>query len=137
MPGWKPQSDTTPFIAEVDKGGSKCAIKLRGLPFSATENDIYHFFRGCGYIADSAKIGRYPEGKPTGEGCILFESQELAYNAQASLNKHYIGNRYVDLFVVYPDFHKSFGEHHTEKSSFPTRGGFAGKHGGYARVGGS
>ena len=85
---------------------------MRGLPFSVRESDICQFFRGMGYITGSVKLGRYHDGKLTGEACILFESPEHARNAQATLNKQYIGSRYVDLFVVTAEFHKFFGEQH-------------------------
>ena len=56
----------------------------------------------------SVKIGRLPDGKLTGEACVLFPSVEQARDAQRSLNKEYLGSRYVDLFVVSTDFHSGF-----------------------------
>jgi RNA recognition motif-containing protein len=45
-----------------------------GLPYSVTEGDIVEFFHGFGLIEESIKIGKYSNGKTTGEAFVLFEN---------------------------------------------------------------
>lgn len=44
----------------------KTALKMVGLPYSVTEEDIEVFFHGFGMVEDSIKIGKYSNGKTTG-----------------------------------------------------------------------
>lgn len=59
---------------------------MRGIPFSTNTEDIVNFFDGFGLIEGSAKIGKMPDGKLTGEATVLFATNELAQKAQLSLN---------------------------------------------------
>lgn len=61
----------------MDKS-QRCAIKMRGIPYSTKPEDISHFFKGTQMIEDSVRIGRLPDGKLTGEACVLFPTPELA-----------------------------------------------------------
>jgi RNA recognition motif-containing protein len=78
----------------------KPAIKLRGLPFSVTEDDIVQFFHGYNLIESSIKIGRYANGKLTGDGSVLFDSSLDAKQAFTEKYKHNIGSRYIELFQI-------------------------------------
>ena len=51
-------------------------MKLKGLPYSVTKEDIVKFFHGLGMLEDSVKIGVMADGKLTGEACVLFETPE-------------------------------------------------------------
>ena len=51
-------------------------MKLKGLPYSVTKEDIIKFFHGLGMQEDSVKIGVMSDGKLTGEACVLFETAE-------------------------------------------------------------
>lgn len=51
---------------------NKTAIKMKGLPYSVTNDDIHQFFHGFGMVEDSIKIAKYPDGKITGEGVVNF-----------------------------------------------------------------
>ena len=52
----------------------KPALRMAGLPYSVTEGDIVEFFHGFGLIEESIKIGKYSNGKTTGEAVVLFEN---------------------------------------------------------------
>jgi len=46
------------------------AIKMKGLPFSVTRQEILGFFQGNNQIDESLKIGALPDGKLTGEATL-------------------------------------------------------------------
>ncbi len=50
-------------------------MRLRGLPFSAKQEDIITFFKDYDVYYDSIKIGRNQDNTKTGEGAILFKSE--------------------------------------------------------------
>ncbi|PKA60814.1 hypothetical protein AXF42_Ash006448 [Apostasia shenzhenica] len=72
-------------------------LKLRGLPYSATESDIVDFFSDYGLREENVHIARRLDGKATGEAYVEFESTEVAKEAM-SKDKKTIGSRYVELF---------------------------------------
>lgn len=72
-------------------------LKLRGLPYSATETDIAEFFQEYEAREENVHIVRRPDGKVTGEAYVEFESAEVAKRAM-SKDKMTIGSRYVELF---------------------------------------
>jgi hypothetical protein len=49
---------------------------LRGLPYSVTLEDIQSFFSKFRVVPNSIKIGLHRDGLKTGEGAILFETEE-------------------------------------------------------------
>lgn len=55
-------------------GPSKTALKMIGLPYSVTNDDIDQFFHGFGMVEDSIKIGKYSNGKTTGEAVVAFQT---------------------------------------------------------------
>jgi len=81
------------------------ALKIQGLPYSASQDDISTFFSGYNLEPSSVKIGVYPDGKATGQAVALFSDAENAKGAQSELNKKYIGSRYVDLILISNDDH--------------------------------
>lgn len=56
------------------QGPPMTCLKMKGLPFSVTRQDIFNFFAGCNLIEDSVKIGAMPDGRLTGEAAVLFAS---------------------------------------------------------------
>ncbi|NWU85484.1 GRSF1 factor, partial [Onychorhynchus coronatus] len=70
-------------------------VRLRGLPFSSTEEDIADFFAGL-KIVDIAFI--YRGDRRTGEAFVQFETPEMAAKA-LSRHKEYMGNRYIEVYV--------------------------------------
>ena len=47
-------------------------------------------------------------GKLTGEACVLFDQADDARNACTQKNKQYLGQRYVELFLVTAEEHGNF-----------------------------
>jgi len=47
-------------------------VKLRGLPFDLSPDEILSFFRNYAVIGDSVIIEEKSDGKRTGQGALLF-----------------------------------------------------------------
>ncbi|EFJ47748.1 hypothetical protein VOLCADRAFT_117772 [Volvox carteri f. nagariensis] len=76
---------------------SSAILKLKGLPYSATENDIRQFF--APYELKGVSFVYEPDGRPSGLAFAEFVSKEEALKA-LSKNGEYIGQRYVRLLHV-------------------------------------
>lgn len=77
-------------------------LKLRGLPFSATVDDVAAFFDDPAQgltppLADMITIAVAGDGRPNGMGFVEFESTEQAIAAQQK-HRQMIGSRYVEIF---------------------------------------
>ncbi|XP_072165120.1 heterogeneous nuclear ribonucleoprotein H2-like isoform X1 [Diadema setosum] len=74
-------------------------VRARGLPWSATTDDITSFFSDCKIEGGSSgiKFTYLPGGRPTGECFVLFQSKE---DVEQALKKHHnhIGHRYIEVF---------------------------------------
>jgi len=79
----------------------KCAavIRMRGLPFRATEGEIIAFFEQAGVhvLEGGVLICRGSDGRVTGEAYVQFGSEE---DARRGLQRHkdQMGTRYIELF---------------------------------------
>lgn len=78
------------------EGDSKM-VRMRGLPFSAGDEDIVQFFNGYRIVAGGIVRGRDRHGRASGEACVTFESEEEAWKAVQELDKEHMGNRYIEL----------------------------------------
>lgn len=81
--------------SEIDKDAG--IVKIRGLPLSATEEDIRNFFTGHPIKADGIKRSII-NGRPSGEAFVLFDSVALAQNA-LKLNNEKISNRFIEITI--------------------------------------
>merc|ERR1719204_1658770 len=83
------------------RGGSPFIVRMRGLPFRVTENDIAEWFSS---VADPLGINiRYNnQGRPTGEADVMFSSAHDAKRAM-SKDRQNMQHRYVELFYDGPD----------------------------------
>eukprot|EP00916_Digyalum_oweni_P015002 GHVL01024503.1.p1 GENE.GHVL01024503.1~~GHVL01024503.1.p1 ORF type:complete len:465 (-),score=90.38 GHVL01024503.1:20-1414(-) len=76
---------------------SEGVLRLRGLPYSASEQDIVNFFDGYAMAAilpSTAPVN----GKPSGEAYVEFVNPQEAYRAFTERNRAMLGNRYIELF---------------------------------------
>jgi len=71
-------------------------LRMRGLPYSCTDNDIYNFFSGFTIVKEGIKR-EIKNGRPGGECYVIFETQEQAHMAMGR-NLERIGNRFIELF---------------------------------------
>lgn len=72
-------------------------LRLRGLPFSATKDDIMEFFKDFVLSEDSVHIIMNSEGRPSGEAYVEFASAEDSKGAMAK-DRMTLGSRYIELF---------------------------------------
>ncbi|XP_047455246.1 epithelial splicing regulatory protein 1 isoform X2 [Mugil cephalus] len=81
-------------------------VRMRGLPFTATHEQVLTFFSTGDGLKDMCPVSggkdgilfvRYPDGRPTGDAFVLFACEE---HAQCALRKHkeILGKRYIELF---------------------------------------
>lgn len=81
-------------------------IRLRGLPFDASEQDILAFFSQhdvVQYISDCDKavtINKRPNGRPSGLAVVIMRDREAAIYAQTKLHKQDMGNRYIEILLM-------------------------------------
>lgn len=74
-------------------------LKLRGLPYSATEVDIAQFFAGAGdVLPDHVLLGVNGAGRASGEAWVQFQAQPLADACRAAKDRAELGSRYVEIF---------------------------------------
>uniref|UniRef100_A0A8B9YN16 Heterogeneous nuclear ribonucleoprotein F n=1 Tax=Bos mutus grunniens TaxID=30521 RepID=A0A8B9YN16_BOSMU len=71
-------------------------VRLRGLPFGCTKEEIIQFFSGLEIVPNGITLPVDPEGKITGEAFVQFASQELAEKALGK-HKERIGHRYIGI----------------------------------------
>jgi RNA recognition motif-containing protein len=83
-------------VKEQDKAG----LKLRGLPFQIKPSDILYFFSDFRVISSSVQIDKNLEGKRTGYGSILFQSEEECRRALNEKQGGHMGNRYIELYLI-------------------------------------
>jgi len=85
--------------AMVGIGGiSGHAIRMRGLPFSATEMEVAEWFS---FVADPIQVAidYNREGKPSGDATVYFKTAQDVKSAMAR-NKQNMAHRYIELFDV-------------------------------------
>lgn len=71
-------------------------IKLRGLPFSITVDQVCEFFGDFGVTKSDVVIEEI-SGKKTGFGLVFFNDEGLAQRARTEKHKKNIGQRYVEV----------------------------------------
>lgn len=75
-------------------------LRLRGLPFGVTEEQIALFLSPCATL-ESAVVCRR-DGKCTGHAFAVCSTAAEAAHAFSTLNKAYLGHRYVEIFNALP-----------------------------------
>lgn len=79
-------------------------LRMRGLPFSATKDDIHKFFENYHPILDSIVLTYRSDGRATGEAYVGFESPDDSKRAM-DLHRKTIGTRYIELFLSNKEEH--------------------------------
>ena len=74
-------------------------LKLRGLPFSATVEDVRIFFKDFSIDDEAATpIVVFPRGRYKGQGFVRLISYEECERARSLLHRENMGDRYVEVF---------------------------------------
>jgi len=79
-------------------------LRMRGLPFSATKEEIVSFFSGYNIVPESIVLTFRNDGRATGEGYIGFATPDDS-KAAMSLHRNTMGSRYIELFISNKDEH--------------------------------
>ena len=79
-------------------------IRMRGLPFQATKQDILDFFKEYRPVESSVLLTYRADGRSTGEGYVSFEDIAGAEGAMG-LHRATMGQRYIELFVSNKEEH--------------------------------
>lgn len=75
-------------------------VLLRGLPFTATANDILNLFQGYPDLtADCIQIQRAANGQATGEALVTFPNRFEAERAILEKNRQLVDARPVELYI--------------------------------------
>ena len=90
--------------------GAQVALKMRGVPFRATESEIEEFFADYKVVPGSIKFETGEDGRKTGFAAALFESEEQASEAQAGKDKQTIGTRWIGLSVMSFSDYQRYGQ---------------------------
>mmetsp|Transcript_34450 Transcript_34450/g.40289 ORF Transcript_34450/g.40289 Transcript_34450/m.40289 type:complete len:477 (+) Transcript_34450:147-1577(+) len=78
---------------------AEAVVRLRGLPFNATENELRTFADGFS-IADPNGVLLLTHGDGRGEAYIRFTSQDVAVQFQKERNRQNVGERYVEIYLA-------------------------------------
>ncbi|VDP91887.1 unnamed protein product [Echinostoma caproni] len=92
--GFGPMSNPEPEDPQSVTGHS---VRMRGLPFSATTDDIDRFLAPLQPV--NIRIRMNSSGRPTGEAVVDFASHDEAKEAMKK-DREKIGSRYIELFLA-------------------------------------
>jgi hypothetical protein len=90
---------------EGDQNSNVAALRLRGLPFTMSEQDVLAFFSQHDVADCIAEISRAAQllpkanGRPSGQARVQMRSRRDAEIAQSALDRQWIGGRYIEVFV--------------------------------------
>uniref|UniRef100_A0A3B5QYX4 Epithelial splicing regulatory protein 2 n=1 Tax=Xiphophorus maculatus TaxID=8083 RepID=A0A3B5QYX4_XIPMA len=91
---------TSNEVAQFLSKENQVIIRMRGLPFTATTQEVLSFLGPESPVTDGAEgllFVKYPDGRPTGDAFVLFSCEEYAQNALKK-HKQILGKRYIELF---------------------------------------
>uniref|UniRef100_A0A5S6QN67 RRM domain-containing protein n=1 Tax=Trichuris muris TaxID=70415 RepID=A0A5S6QN67_TRIMR len=72
-------------------------VRLRGLPYNCTKEDVMDFFKGLELTTDGIVFGTDKSGRASGEGFVRFKNKESTEKA-LDLHMEKIGHRYIEVF---------------------------------------
>ncbi|XP_048838362.1 heterogeneous nuclear ribonucleoprotein H2-like isoform X2 [Brienomyrus brachyistius] len=113
-------SDTeSPQAAPAQPPAQDGVVKLRGLPFSCTVEDVTQFFSGLDIVENGVTFALDKRGRSSGIAFVEFASQEMA-DLALKRDREEIGNRYIEVFPSQKSSITScLGSRRTESPGFP------------------
>ncbi|KAL1245527.1 Heterogeneous nuclear ribonucleoprotein [Trichinella spiralis] len=78
-------------------GTMENVVRLRGLPYNCSKDDVFSFFQNISDSIDDIRFGQDNSGRASGEGFVRFSNKEATERA---LDRHMekIGHRYIEVF---------------------------------------
>lgn len=106
-PDAAPGATVTAAAASTEAGANPnvAAVRLRGLPFSMSVQDVLAFFAQHDVVdlimdgPQAAQLLPKANGRPSGQARVQMRSRVDAETAQQALNNQWIGGRYIEVFV--------------------------------------
>lgn len=91
---------TTRLSNFVSEDNEHRGLVMRGLPYRVQPAEIVAFFDGFGTMNEEDIYIEETNGRRSGSALVLFESEEVAQDAKATLNKREMAGygRYVELY---------------------------------------
>ncbi|GFO33139.1 heterogeneous nuclear ribonucleoprotein f [Plakobranchus ocellatus] len=83
--------------AHQNKTMTDAVVKLRGLPFGCSKEEIAQFFTGLEIVPNGIMLPEDRQGRSTGEAFVQFASPGIAERALEK-HKERIGHRYIEIF---------------------------------------
>lgn len=86
-----------PYVNDMN---SKDCLRLRGLPFSATVQDVLDFLRehAAFVVPGGVHMVFNTQGRPSGDAYVQLISPECAMTATNDLHRQHMGERYIEVF---------------------------------------
>ncbi|XP_042238449.1 heterogeneous nuclear ribonucleoprotein H2-like isoform X2 [Homarus americanus] len=105
---------------KMGEGDEETVVRVRGLPWSATVEDVVKFFDGVNIKngRDGVHLTLSREGRPSGEAYVEVSSEEDVTLAEKKHNQH-MGRRYIEVFKA----KKSEMEWVVKRAGFGASGG--------------
>ncbi|KAJ4460796.1 putative Epithelial splicing regulatory protein 2 [Paratrimastix pyriformis] len=88
---------TTGASADQPRSETGGVVRLRGLPFQASEQDIREFFHDLQVAQNGVQIALNREGRPSGDAYVQFATEEDAKKA-LEYDRRSMGRRYIEVF---------------------------------------
>ncbi|CAL8362170.1 unnamed protein product [Lota lota] len=82
---------------EEEPGEGEGLVRLRGLPFGCSKEEILQFFSGMEIVPNGITLPMDYQGRGTGEAFVQFATQDIAERALKK-HKERIGHRYIEIF---------------------------------------
>eukprot|EP00469_Lotharella_globosa_P008088 CAMPEP_0167772096 /NCGR_PEP_ID=MMETSP0111_2-20121227/654_1 /TAXON_ID=91324 /ORGANISM="Lotharella globosa, Strain CCCM811" /LENGTH=500 /DNA_ID=CAMNT_0007661543 /DNA_START=13 /DNA_END=1515 /DNA_ORIENTATION=+ len=88
-------------IGSNNGASTSSSVRLRGLPWSATTEDIIKFFEPLQLANGSAiQLMKNKRGRPSGLAIVEFATMEDAQQATKEYHKKYMGKRYIEVHPI-------------------------------------
>ncbi|VDI25667.1 heterogeneous nuclear ribonucleoprotein F/H [Mytilus galloprovincialis] len=79
------------------QGTQDAVVRLRGLPFGCSKEEIAQFFTGLEIVPNGIMLPEDRQGRSTGDAYVQFASPDLCEKALLK-HKERIGHRYIEIF---------------------------------------
>ena len=95
---FRPKFEDCELRDKLNDGNRARAVKMRGLPWKVTPDEIVEFFKNGDFeITTNEVVIERQDGKTTGYGLAFLPNADDAENAIDSLNREHIGTRFILL----------------------------------------
>ncbi|CAL8075579.1 unnamed protein product [Calicophoron daubneyi] len=87
------------FVRKTDNVEDDVVIRARGLPWQATDSDIFQFFSGINISKGGIALVLSKVGRRNGEALVRFTDRQQRDLALCK-HKHHMGSRYIEVYAA-------------------------------------